>query len=454
MNTSLHLRTVTESDLSSAFRAHPPHHHPPAASRNTSQRAPEYGAPGARHSIPASAWESYAYVTRIDMIIDLRTWAPLPVSGFYRRFQELLPGRADREDAVFGATSPLKKVDDFIFAPGEPLIVQRESRTFLNRCCRPCYQPEAGDTGPFCELLNHVFESREEVVSRFLDCLAYLAQNPGRTLRYAPTIVAPRPIGKTLLLTFVGELLSPENTFHQDIAVLSQQHNDWMLRAEIVVMDELGRMSASMAGRFRQMITGSQIMINPKGDNQFQIPNTIRFFASARRRGEIKLDSQDTHLWIIPSDAPALHHVKAAEVRQWFDEEGKAATLYLLLQRDVSHFSPYEPPPRHEAQEDIVRLSLTAVEAFLRESLDAGSKPLDTDLVSVTDLARYLTRVERIPATVPQVSSALDSLGALKLGQKRLLDNTKPQIRAVRNQEFWRLQGEKAIAEYYRPCSG
>ena len=103
------------------------------------------------------------------------------------------------------------------------------------------------------------------------------------------------------------------------------------------------------------------------------------------------------------------------------------------------------------AKGDVIEASRPPLETYLRDKLEAEEWPFLGDLAVPSHIAD--ARLPNLRTSVNKVSVLLIKLGGEKLGQKRLLDGTKPTFYAMRNKGKWRQASESEVSKHYKDPS-
>ncbi|KAB7623406.1 primase-helicase family protein [Alkalilimnicola sp. S0819] len=394
----------------------------------------------------------FVYVAAVDGMVNTETGEIMPFRAFCRLFQEHLDENLGLcERILFRDPGLAQKYVGFVLDPGAPHKVMRHGKPYLNTYRPPAFAAAEGDIAPFLDLVARLFDGEEEATRFFLDWTAYQLQHPGQKLPYAITLVGGPDIGKSLLGRMVAELVGARNTIHLRASDLVAKHNDCFLAARLGILDDMDRMSGTVARAFKRLVTSTQIWIEPKHAKGFSIPNVISFLAFARRREDVTVEEADKHNWVFVSDAAPLDYQDAGELLAWFFGEGRCYVLHALRSRDLTEFSPYAPPPAQPGHAELAAMSRSPTEDYLREALEGGMAPLEKDIVILSEVTDFLRTERNMITTITEVRKALVAIGGLRLGQKRLFgpDGPKPNVWAIRRHAHWQNASEDAIAAHH-----
>jgi hypothetical protein len=201
--------------------------------------------------------------------------------------------------------------------------------------------------------------------------------------------------------------------------------------------------------KLKPLITQHHVRINEKFTPPYRIPNRANFLIFSNHADALLIDPGDRRYLIYESPASPREPTYYKKLFSWFDEN-PGVILHHLSTRNIDAFNPTAHAPMTDTKREVIEASRSPVEAYLSAALAAREWPFISDLAVANHLTEALQRMMRV--TLGQVATALRNLGALKLGQKRMPDKTKPVVWAVRRQELWSQADEGTIAaEYHRP---
>ncbi len=226
-------------------------------------------------------------------------------------------------------------------------------------------QPKAGDCRPVLELLDHLCDSDETVTEWVLDWIAWQLQHPGAKLPTAIIMHGDEGSGKNLF--WEGCVMAMFGEYGAIIgqAELENKYNGWISRRMFIVGDEvLSRQEMRhLKGKLKSMISGKLIQIEDKFMPVRQEANHVNLVFLSNELQPNALDASDRRylvVWTPPKRERAYYQA----ISEHLKAGGLAAFMHYLLQRDLSGFDPYAPPPETKAKADLIDLGRPNPERF------------------------------------------------------------------------------------------
>ena len=216
--------------------------------------------------------------------------------------------------------------------------------------------PMIGNCQPILELLEHLCDQDEEIYSWLLDWIAYPLQQLGAKMPTAVIMHGDEGSGKNMFWECVASLYGEYATVvGQD--QLEDKFNDWISKRLFVIGDEvLSRQEMRhLKGKLKAMISGKTIQINTKMMPVRSEANHVNIVFLSNELQPNALDASDRRylvIWTPPKKERAFYQA----VADCMANGGREAFLKFLLERDLSAFDPYAPPPRTKAKDDLIDL--------------------------------------------------------------------------------------------------
>jgi len=185
---------------------------------------------------------------------------------------------------MFKSILPCKGIDELLtrvefndniyaglrLVPGAGVTVEIDGLRLFNIYRGVNFAPTKGDTLAFDTFVEHLFQGVTPNAEIFLDCLAWICQNPSQRLGYLLVFFSPE-MENTVMLSFVMEILNGKsNTAYIDSAMLGYSHNDWLLSAKLIIIQRLSSSRPAME-KVGSLINSPQQWINPKRSDQYPI---------------------------------------------------------------------------------------------------------------------------------------------------------------------------------------
>ena len=283
------------------------------------------------------------------------------------------------------------------------------------------------------------------------DWMAHQVQNPGKLVRFIPTIVGTQGDGKTTLYEMIDRALGLGNTLVIDQDdLMNSQFNDWSNNGAVASIEEIrleGKDKYKIYNKMKPFITNQTISVKRKHLPVVNANNVTNYIAFSNFKDCIPLSEADRRFWVLFTS-----YVDAG----LFDKEGFAPyfqELYAYLDSPEGAAGIYHALKNHLISEEFKELNgapdtnakeLMKIETFgsgtlaIIERLESqGDKVLTKEgdhlLLNITKL-QQITRdmwhrdeahwqYERMP-TGKSLNYALDELG-YKLHKRLRNTNTK-----------------------------
>lgn len=217
-------------------------------------------------------------------------------------------------------------------------------------------EPAPGNCDIIIELLTHLVGGDDVVLQFILNWIAYPLQNPGAKMPTSVIMHGDEGSGKNLFWEGVRDLYGGYGSVvGQD--QLEDKFNDWLSGKLFIIGDEvLSRQEMRhLKGKLKAMISGREIKINTKMMPLRSEENHVNLVFLSNELQPNALDSSDRRYCVIWTP-PKLEQEFYQRVVQCRNNGGREAFFHQLLQRDLSSFDPYAPPPATKAKADLIDL--------------------------------------------------------------------------------------------------
>lgn len=257
-------------------------------------------------------------------------------------------------------------------------------------------EPEAGDCGPFEELVDFVLDGLSKEHKRwFWQWMAWPLQHPGDKMFTCVALWSPvQGLGKTLVAYVLKDVYG-ENAVEIRNRDLDSAFNSYLEAKQFVIGDEItGNDSRGFADQLKGLITQEHVRVNAKYVAEYVVPDRVNWMFTSQHPDAFYLDDTDRRFFV--------HHVRGQprpasfyrRVDRWRREEGGAARLlHRLLSYDLAGFDPKGHAPTtaskeamaYDAKSDVARWV-----ADLRHDPEAvlrvGDIPIRKDLFTPSEL--------------------------------------------------------------------
>lgn len=257
-------------------------------------------------------------------------------------------------------------VDGITFAPGAELITDDNQ---LNLWRGWGGTPEKGKVDEWNELVELVLGgARPEHVRWFRQWAAYRFKHPRARINSAVLILGPQGAGKTML----GEYLAAPHGEHAHTlsqASLAGNFNSWMKCKTFILGDEVTTGESRLAEEMKNWITRPSVDINEKYIREYKLPNYVQFYLTSNHYNALALGKGDRRYFVHHVTAPPADAKTFARLGRWKNEQKNVnALLYHFMEDvDLRGFDPMAQPPLTEDKEEVIRASMSDVEAWAEQ---------------------------------------------------------------------------------------
>lgn len=226
-------------------------------------------------------------------------------------------------------------------------------------------KPKSGDCRPIVELALHLLGNDETLFPWFMDWLAYPLQNTGFKMPTAIIVHGDEGSGKNLF--FEGIMLRIYGRYGRVVGQhqLEDKFNDWLSCLLFAVCDEVlsQQERRHLKGSLKALVSGEEISINGKFQPLRKEKNHVNLVFLSNELQPNALDASDRRYCVIwtPQKRDQLFYQRVVHCR---DHGGLEAFYAELMERDLSDFDPFAPPPTSEAKADLIDLGRTSAERW------------------------------------------------------------------------------------------
>lgn len=345
-----------------------------------------------------------------------------------------------------------REYDDIVYAPGESPVVDNSINTWPGWGV----EPKKGNVKPFYELLNALFADHADSQTWFLQWLAYPIQHPGVKLPTAVLLHSRvQGVGKSLTGEIVSDVYGVNaNIVSQD--ELHSQFNGWLVHRQFILGEEItGSDSRKDADRIKNMITRDRINVNIKFQPTYELKDCANFLLTSNRVDALFLDDDDRRVFVHEITSKARPDEFYKRISEWRQNGGASHLLHhLMFEVNVSDFNPRAPALRTEARQNIIDLSKSDLDIFVRDLvanpsdvLQFEGAPVPGDLFTAKSVVGFATTSKyRVPSKIA-VSKALSRVGIYPR-QLRTHEGTK-MLWPLRNLDDWGKRTDKQWVDHF-----
>ena len=343
----------------------------------------------------------YSMTNRIAMtrvVIDdlLTRYMPLNASG--------IPINAS---AILRRYGTVNSVNSMGFYPGAGSVYTENGRSYVNQYSNPpdMVPGTASEVALIEDFWDYVFprEDDQPFSDYLLQFYGHVVQHPSIKIASAPLMISKEyGTGKTTIMYDIPKALAgPHSSRLVSNKVLRSAFSDYLAGAHFLHFDEVhinGRFdSDDTANSMKNLITGVNVEVHPKGLRPFNIPNRIFITATSNYDDAISLPSNDERRWGIyylrplrqwTSDQKAAYFTV---LHKWIASPRGAGVLrWYFNQIDLTGFNPQSAPPSTSDKELMVVKSQREEVRILISTAQEGAAPFDRELFTAEEVRMFL----------------------------------------------------------------
>ena len=251
--------------------------------------------------------------------------------------------------------------------------------------------PIKGNFQPIVDLLEHLCDGDVYIRDWILDWTAYPLQHPGAKMPTSVIMHGDEGSGKNLFWEIVQAIYGEYGSVvGQD--QLESKFNDYLSKKLFIIGDEvLSRQEMRhLKGKLKAMISGKTLQIETKMMPVRPETNHVNLVFLSNELQPNALDASDRRHLVVWTPAKQDRPYYQA-IATCADNGGREAFYAWLLDRDLSQFDPYAPPPMTAAKTALIDLGRPNPERFYL-AWRAGDLPVPFQSCSASQAYRMYKR--------------------------------------------------------------
>lgn len=303
-------------------------------------------------------------------------------------------------------------VNDMDYMPGVGEI--HEGR--LNTWRGMGLEPAAGDVGRWLQILEHNVPDAG-LRKWIIQWMAYPLQHLGAKLATYLHLYGPPGTGKQAILAPLMRIYG-RNAVTVGRDNMASDFNSVYAHKQFINLDELHggatESGVKINNKIKMLVTGERIIVNRKGEPEYEITNCVQLVTTSNYVDSLKLDDDDRRACVIRFGERGCQ--LSGEFWQayfpWVDGGGAAAVYDHLLNVDLAGFDPKGWAPMTEDKKAVTAAARGAMDAFvadLIEDADSVLMPLlaGARVVTVDQLVLSYLADDPMGRPTPGVKNAL-----------------------------------------------
>lgn len=347
----------------------------------------------ATQDVHSPEWiKPYVYVRDEDKFFDTRSKIRYSRQSFNMTHNRDMP-RNDSGDPVKQAADAasdmygIRTVDSAIYQPPVGLFFSMDGKQCVNTYDDsqiPAMPPVLLDDEERAvevvkqHIANILPDERERQL--FTSWLAYVVQNPGLKVRWAPYLCGVPGDGKSFFVSLLGACMGTAHvkSMNGDMLASGSGFSDWSVGRCVTVIEEVklhGQNKFDAANRIKPYITNPVIDVHPKGRASYNAPNTVQYMIVTNYLDGMPATDDDRRFMFLQTafSIESLRRFKAANpafYTRLFDAvaDYPGAMRYWLMHFQDWHpdFTPDGNAPHTSMRELVIELSESDADSVCR----------------------------------------------------------------------------------------
>ena len=325
-----------------------------------------------------------------------------------------------------GTNSVCEQVHSLTYHPGLPHGVAQDGPKKVYNQYRP---PAAGEGDPdaadvWLDLLEWLdFEVEPGVLDYLLDTWAFWVQNPGYKANYGVLIGGAPGIGKDSLIMPVKHAVGMHNVKTVEGGSLGSDFNDYLERCKLLIVNEMAWGNHADQGRIAELLKPvlaappHTLVVNQKHMKRYEIPNLVQtiLMTNSYHCGHFDPGERRYLCMWAQADVQGRKGFPYGDYYRWLEKGGYGHVAAFLRARDLSKYSPAEPPVVTPWLEDLMTINMDHLGAWLQGAIAERAGVFARDRVSTLDILTYAreTRVSEMLGrlSAPRIERVMRLLG-------------------------------------------
>lgn len=303
--------------------------------------------------------------------------------------------------------------------------------------------------------LKHLLADQKER-RLLLDWLAFVVQNPGKRVNFAPLIQGVQGDGKSFFAFMLAACMGLPNVRMGNAHILEGQFTGWAQGQCVMAIEEIrliGHNRYDVLNRVKPFITNPVIEVHPKGRDPYNVENTTNYLLFTNYRDAMPLSKNERRFLVLFSrwqDKDKLAQFKEENPDYYVDlyaalDDSAAAIREWLLQHEMAeNFNPKGDAPQTPAFLQMVNEAMPTDTRGIVEVIESGEYPdISDDLLNITLLQNLEMTLDIEIPKAASLEKSLSLLGFWPLGRVKI-EGVKQRFYS-KNPENFQSAGEEGM---------
>ena len=231
-------------------------------------------------------------------------------------------------------------------------------------------QPKAGECSKILATLEHLCskeKNSDEILWWIIKWMAYPLQNPGAKMGSAIILHGPQGTGKSLIFRILASIYGRYSTVIGNRGIEDKFNADWADSKLFILAEEVATSADkwNIKNELKELVTGETVRVNPKNVAAYSQKNQMNVAFLSNEDMPLPLEGDDRrHLVVYTPPCLAREHYSDALDER--DNGGIAAFYHFLMNVDLTGFNRHTPPPKTEAKNNLIEMSLPSDRRFIK----------------------------------------------------------------------------------------
>jgi hypothetical protein len=377
------------------------------------------------------AIKEWYYVRQQDSFFQEGSSLPVTSTGFNAKFS-YAANKTNPAHFCF-LHDCIKQYESLVYDPSQDTDITIKGGINRNMYQGPELSPIEKKPEWFLKHIDYLMQDKTER-EHFLNYLAYLIQNPGDKVLHGMLIIGRQGIGKSIMQRVFSKVFGADNVCAPHNENLCGNFTGWAKHCQIVVINELMQIDKKdFNNKIKPFITEPEIEIREMYKAPYTIKNCMNIIAFSNHDNAVYIDKDDRRWFIVKSNAeknaPAYYDQLLDDI-----ENRSGEVLHFLQTRDIKDFRPGANPPMTEAKRDIIEYSTPDLDAWVKEQIESGASPCESDIITIEDLRSALPRqLQNGYATQNRIGKILRDCGGQPLKDRHRVGGGLKRFWVIRN---------------------
>lgn len=266
-----------------------------------------------------------------------------------------------------------------------------------------------------------------------LDWLAFVVQNPGKRVNYAPLIQGVQGDGKSFFAFLLAATMGLPNVRMGNAHILEGAFTGWAQGQCVMCIEEIrliGHNRYDVLNRVKPFITNPVVEIHPKGRDPYNVENTTNYLLFTNYRDAMPLSQNERRFLVLFSQWQNSDQLRAfkdenpdyyVDLYAALDDSAPAIRQWLLQHEMDEGFNPKGDAPLTEAFYHMVNAAMPGDAKAIMEAIESGDYPdVSNELLNITLLQGLEMVLDIEMPKGKAMEKALEILGFWSLGRIKI----------------------------------